>query len=62
MTFGLWNLSIFASITLMILKLTHVISTSWVWVFAPVWITVGLGIILLIAALAVAGMVIESIK
>lgn len=34
-------------ITFLILKLTHVIDWKWIWIFAPIWIP--LGLILLIS-------------
>lgn len=41
------------TIVFIILKLTHAINWSWWWVLAPVWISAGLTILLLIFALAV---------
>lgn len=35
-------------ITFLILKLTNVISWSWWWVTSPLWITFGMGIVLLL--------------
>lgn len=37
------------TIVFIILKLTHVIDWSWVWVLAPAWISLGLWLILLAA-------------
>ena len=34
-------------ITFLVLKLTNVISWSWWWVTAPLWITCGIGFVLL---------------
>ena len=36
------------------LKLTHVIAWSWVWVLAPLWVPVGLAIIILAVVALVA--------
>ena len=50
------------SIIFLVLKLTHVIDWEWIWIFAPVWIPLGLVaailiiyyiVILLIALVAV---------
>lgn len=30
------------------LKLTHVISWSWLWVLAPIWISLGVALVLII--------------
>jgi hypothetical protein len=35
-------------ITLLVLKLVKVISISWVWVFAPLWIPLGITLICII--------------
>lgn len=35
-------------IVLLVLKLVKVISISWVWVFAPLWIPLGIALIVLI--------------
>ena len=40
-------------IILLVLKLVKVISISWVWVFAPLWIPLGIGLILLIIAIII---------
>jgi len=34
------------TLTFLILKLTSVIAFGWLWVFAPIWIPMGLGIIM----------------
>lgn len=36
------------------LKLTHVINWPWIWVLAPFWISIGIGIIFLIVVLFIA--------
>jgi hypothetical protein len=36
-----------------ILKLLKVIAWPWVWVLAPIWITAGLGILIILACLIV---------
>ena len=46
------------TIVFIVLKLTHVISWSWVWVLAPVWISVGL----VILVTCIMGAVIVGIK
>lgn len=40
-------------IILLVLKLVKVISISWVWVFAPLWIPLGIGLVLLIIAIII---------
>lgn len=32
----------------LVLKLTHLIDWSWFWVLSPLWISIGLGLIVLI--------------
>lgn len=41
------------TIVFIVLKLTGVISWSWVWVLAPTWIPIALGIVALIVFLIV---------
>ena len=38
------------TIALIVLKLCHVIDWSWIWVFSPMWISISLIILILIAA------------
>lgn len=33
------------TVVFIILKLTKVISWSWIWVLSPVWITLGIGVV-----------------
>ena len=40
-------------IVLLVLKLVKVISISWVWVFAPLWIPLGIALVLLIIAIII---------
>lgn len=43
------------TIVFIVLKLCNVITWSWVWVLSPIWISVGLAVVIgLIAAVAVA--------
>ena len=37
-------------IILLVLKLVKVISISWIWVFAPLWIPLGIALVILIIA------------
>lgn len=39
---------IIAAIVLVILKLTNIITISWLWLLSPLWIMAGLGIIICI--------------
>lgn len=39
------------TIAFIVLKLTKVITWSWWWVFAPLWIPVGIGVIIFLVAL-----------
>ncbi len=41
------------TIVFIVLKLTKVINWSWVWVLAPLWISVGLSVLLLLVLLFV---------
>lgn len=36
------------AIIFLVLKLTHVIDWGWIWIFAPVWIPLGLAVAILI--------------
>jgi hypothetical protein len=42
------------AVVFIVLKLTHVISWSWLWVLAPIWIPFAIGIVVLIVALTMA--------
>lgn len=42
------------TLVFIILKLCKVISWSWLWVLAPLWISVGISIIILIIAVVIA--------
>jgi len=37
------------ALTFIILKLCNVITWSWLWVLAPIWIPLGLGILIVLA-------------
>ena len=39
------------TIAFIVLKLTKVITWSWWWVFAPLWIPVGIGVIIFLTTL-----------
>lgn len=39
---------LFAIVAILVLKIIGVITISWIWLLAPIWIPLGLGIILLI--------------
>lgn len=41
------------AIAFIVLKLCHVIEWSWLWVLSPIWITFGIGILLIIIGLIV---------
>lgn len=41
------------AIAFIVLKLCHVIEWSWLWVLSPIWITLGIGILLIIIGLIV---------
>jgi hypothetical protein len=58
LTIGSGNLSLWLFIVFLVLKLTHVINWSWLWVAAPLWIgaaftVVMIGILLVVALVAV---------
>lgn len=36
------------------LKLTHVIDWSWLWVLSPIWISVAIGIVIVLACFVIA--------
>jgi len=42
------------TVAFIVLKLTHVIEWSWVWVLSPIWITAALTILILAIVLIVA--------
>lgn len=44
---GIGDLALVLTAIFVLLKCTHVITWSWLWVFAPLWITVGVVILLL---------------
>lgn len=41
------------TIVFIVLKLTHVIEWSWVWVLSPLWISLALGLVVLAIAIPV---------
>lgn len=41
----------------LVLKLTGVIAWSWVWVTAPLWISLGLSVVALVVFLAIVGII-----
>ena len=41
------------TIVFIVLKLTGVISWSWVWVLAPLWISFSLGVLIVILAIVI---------
>ena len=45
------------TIVFIVLKLTNVIAWSWWWVLAPLWISAGLGIGIILLVLVIAGIV-----
>ena len=44
----------FLAIAFIVLKLCHVIDWAWVWVLAPLWISVALTLVLIIVSLIIA--------
>ena len=51
------------TVAFVVLKLTHVIDWSWWWVLAPIWISVGLAIVILgIFGLVVGGIAIGDYR
>lgn len=44
-------------IVFLVLKLTNVITWSWWWVTAPLWMPLGLGIIFLLFAALISGLI-----
>lgn len=51
------NLSTLLTVAFVVLKLTHMISWSWWWMLAPVWIPVVIALIVLAIVLGVAGII-----
>lgn len=43
---GIWELAIFVVIIFLVLKLTKLITWSWVWVLSPLWIAMSIWFIL----------------
>lgn len=41
------------TIVFIVLKLTHIINWSWVWVLSPIWITAGIVLVLILAIILV---------
>lgn len=44
-------------IVFLVLKLTNVITWSWWWVTAPLWMPIGLGIVFLLFAALISGLI-----
>jgi hypothetical protein len=45
------------TLVFVVLKLTHVIDWSWVWVLAPLWISLIAGIVMFVLAIVLAAIV-----
>lgn len=43
---GIWEVAIFVFIIFLIIRLTHLVSWSWWWVFSPLWIVGGITLII----------------
>lgn len=56
------SLAIPLFIAFLVLKLTHVITWSWLWVTAPLWVSAASGIILIVLSLAFGFSVMKFIK
>ena len=52
--FSLGSFSILLTIAFIILKLCHVIEWAWVWVLAPLWMSLAFSLVLVIAVLMIA--------
>lgn len=48
------NIPVICALTFVVLKLIGIISWSWWWVLFPIWITLGIGLIVLIVNLVIA--------
>ena len=46
---GIWEVAIFVFIIFLIIRLTHLVSWSWWWVFSPLWIVGGIALIIFLA-------------
>ena len=55
--FSLGGFSTLLAIAFIVLKLCHVIDWAWVWVLAPLWISVALTFVLIIVSLIIATIV-----
>ena len=42
----------FLALAFIVLKLTHVINWSWLWVLAPIWISAVISVVLIVAYIA----------
>lgn len=52
--FSLGGFSTLLTIAFIVLKLCHVINWSWVWVLAPIWISVAVSLVLFFLAVIIA--------
>ena len=50
---GIWEVAIFIFIIFLIIRLTHLVSWSWWWVFSPLWIVGGIALIIFLAFVVV---------
>lgn len=57
-----WGLATVLFVVFLVLKLTHVIAWSWLWVTSPLWISAGLALIVLVLALFVAVRLAKAVK
>jgi len=55
--FSLSGFSTLLTIAFIVLKLCHVIEWSWVWVLAPLWISLAFSLVLIIAVLMIAAFI-----
>jgi len=56
------NLGVTLTIVFVVLKLTNVISWSWVWVLSPLWISAIIVILALLFALVVGGLMTKAMN
>lgn len=57
-----WGLATVLFVVFLVLKLTHVIAWSWLWVTSPLWISAGLALIALALVLFVVHKVSKAAK
>lgn len=57
---GIWEIAIFVFLIFLVMKITNLITWTWVWVFSPIWIAGGIWLVLFLFLVLV--MLVERLR